>query len=146
MERAMEDLKNMICRELDEIAQKGELSAGDLDTVYKLVVSKEKLLRAEEIEEGMEGGYSNGMDYSNGDWRAEGSYSRDGRSRRGYSRDNYSRDNSYRNGYHGRSKHYVRGHYSYDDGDMRSKMAEIMESGNLSQDQRMTIQRMMDEM
>ena len=46
---ATEDLKRMICTELEEIAKKGEMSAGDLDTVYKLIVSKEKLLRIDEL-------------------------------------------------------------------------------------------------
>lgn len=30
------DLKEMLCKELDEIAKKGEMSAGDLETVHKL--------------------------------------------------------------------------------------------------------------
>ena len=56
MEKTMENLKDMICTELEEIAHKGEMSAGDLDTVYKLIVSKEKLLRIDELEEKL--GYS----------------------------------------------------------------------------------------
>ena len=64
----MEDLKRMICTELEEIAKKGEMSAGDLDTVYKLIVSKEKLLRIDELEEKL--GYSE----DSRKWR----YSRDG--------------------------------------------------------------------
>lgn len=32
----LETLQDMLCDELDEIAQKGEMSAGDLDTVHKL--------------------------------------------------------------------------------------------------------------
>lgn len=90
MKNAMDDLKAIVCRELEEIAQKGEMSAGELDTVYKLVMTKEKLLRIEELEENL--GYSEA-----GDWRAEGSYGR-------YDRDSYGR-NSY-------GRHYVRGHYS----------------------------------
>lgn len=82
----MEELKRIICRELEEIAEKGELSAGELDTVYKLIVAKEKLLRIEEIEDSM-GGYSR-----SGEWRANGNYNRD-----------YS------------GKHYVRAHYSRGD-------------------------------
>ena len=84
----MEDLKRMICTELEEIAQKGEMSAGDLDTVYKLIVSKEKLLRIDELEDKL--GYSE----DGRRWR----YSRDGEPDRGSS---YGR-------------HYVRGHYSRD--------------------------------
>lgn len=132
MSRKMEDLKEMICKELDEIAEKGELSAGDLDTIYKLIISKEKLLRIEEIEGDM--GYS-----EDGDWRAEGSYNRG----------SSYRDSSYRsmrgNSYANRGKHYVRGHYSYAD-DIKSRLREMMESGELTASQRNAMQRAMDEM
>ena len=104
--KAMDDLKEMICRELEEIAEKGQLSAGDVDTVFKLVVSKEKILRAEEIEEGM--GYSNA-----GNWNASGTYGRGGYSKSdgmGMDADSYGR-------------HYVRGHYSRSRGG-RYSMAE----------------------
>ena len=35
--KAMYDLRDMLCKELDEIAHKGELGAGDLDIAHKLV-------------------------------------------------------------------------------------------------------------
>lgn len=127
MSRNMEELKAMICKELEEIAEKGELSAGDLDTVYKLVITKEKLLRIEEIEGDM--GYSNA-----GDWRAEGNYSRD------YMR-NYNNGSSYAN----RGKHYVRGHYSYAD-DIRGKLREMMEGSQLTASQRQVMERAMNEL
>jgi len=133
MSRKMEDLKEMICRELDEIAGKGELSAGDVDMVYKLIVAKEKLLRAEEIEGNL--GYSNG----NGDWTASGSY---GRGNMNYSGNSYG-GSSYRDSY---GRHYVRGHYSRDDGSMREKLAEIMDSGELNSSQRQVLQKLMNEM
>ena len=34
--RALEELKEMFCEELDEIASKGEMNSGDLETVHKL--------------------------------------------------------------------------------------------------------------
>lgn len=92
MKSTDEKLMRMICNAIDEIANKNQLSAADLEMVHKLVVSKEKLLRCEEIEGDM--GYS-----QDGGWRAEGSYSRNG----------YDMDNSYARG----GRHYVRGHYSY---------------------------------
>ena len=119
--RAMEDLKDMICRELDEIAEKGELSAGDLETVYKLIISKEKLLRIEEIEDDL--GYSEA-----GGWRAAGTYG-DG--------------NSY-------GRHYVRGHYSrrnsYANGrdELRDRMSEMMQDQSLSGEDRNALRRAMD--
>lgn len=113
----MENLKEMICRELDEIADKDQLSAGDLDTVNKLVVTKEKLLRIEEIENDL--GYSN-----DGEWRANGSYG---------------------NGY-SRGRHYVRGHYSYAEGRDRimSEMGNMMRDNSLSSHDRERLSRAMD--
>ena len=133
MAKEMEDIKRMICEELEEIAQKGEMSAGDLDVIYKLVVTKEKLLRIEEIEEEM--GYSqDGMSY-------EGSYGR-----RSNSNDN-SYDRASRNSY-GRGNSYARrdskGRYSRDG--LRDKMMELMESGDFSNSQRQSLQRVIDEM
>lgn len=84
----MEELKRMICTELEDIAKKGEMSPGDLEAVYKLIVAKEKLLRIDELEEKL--GYSE----DGRRWR----YSRDGEPDSGSS---YGR-------------HYVRGHYSRD--------------------------------
>lgn len=135
MSRKMENLKEMICRELEEIADKGELSAGDLETVYKLIVSKEKLLRIEEIEDDM--GYS-----ADGEWRANGNYSR--RNMPIYARDGYS-NNSYPDGYSNRSRHYVRGHYSYAD-DVKGKIREMMDSTNMTAMQRDALQKAMDMM
>ncbi len=68
-------LKELLCEELDEISERGELSAGQLDTVQKLTGSIKnicKIMSAEEDE----------------------GYSRDGGfSRGGYSRSRYSRRN-----------------------------------------------------
>lgn len=102
--RSMEMLKDMICRELEEIAEKGTLSAGNLDEVYKLTVAKEKILKAEMLEEDL--GYSNN----------DGAYSRYDGMRGESMRGDGMRGDSY-------GRHYVRGHYSrndrYDDGMMR---------------------------
>lgn len=64
----LEDLRETLCRELNEIAEKGELSAGDLETVDKLthtLKNLDKIMMGE--------GYSNA-----GDWYAMGNYGRDG--------------------------------------------------------------------
>lgn len=88
--RALERLRDMLCEELDDIAEKGELTAGALDTVDKLVHSIKNIDKIV-----MSDGYSR-----TGDWDAEvhgnsyrrgrdsmGRYTRDsGYSRRGYSR------------------------------------------------------------
>lgn len=83
----MEELKEMLCRELDEYAKRGELSAGSLDIIDKLTHSIKSIDTIIAME-----GYS-GDEYSN-----NGSYARRrdsmGRyARRGSSYD-YARDYS----------------------------------------------------
>lgn len=84
----IDELKDMLCEELDKIAGKGDLSAGDLDAVDKLTHSIKSLATIEAM-----GGYSQEDGYSmrgnsyarngsRGTYR--GSY---GNSYRGYSRD-----------------------------------------------------------
>ena len=53
---ALYDLKEMLCKELEEIAGKGEMSAGDLETTHKLtdtIKNIDKILMLEE-----DGGYA----------------------------------------------------------------------------------------
>lgn len=57
---AFYDLKEMLCKELEDLVQKGELSAGALDAVDKLTHSIKSLLTIIAMEEG---GYSNDGSY-----------------------------------------------------------------------------------
>lgn len=79
--KAMYDLRNMLCDELDELARKGELGAGDLDIVHKLTDTIKNIDKIETLEED---GYSSRRD----------EYDMRGRSRRSthYVRGHYSRD------------------------------------------------------
>lgn len=79
--KAMYDLRNMLCDELDELARKGELGAGDLDIVHKLTDTIKNIDKIETLEED---GYSSRRD----------EYDMRGRSRRSthYVRGYYSRD------------------------------------------------------
>ena len=104
----LEDLRETLCRELNEIAEKGELSAGDLETVDKLthtLKNLDKIMMGE--------GYSNA-----GDWYAMGNYGRDG----------YHPD--YRDGtsYRGRKRD-IMGRYSRADAreDMADKLRRMMD-------------------
>lgn len=95
----MHELKEKLCDELDEIARKGELGAGDLEIVHKLTDTIKNLDKIEMLEDG---GYS-----QDGDWEMEGrsSYNR-GSSYRGRKRDSmgrYSREG--RGGRGGYSRH-----------------------------------------
>lgn len=82
----MHELKEKLCDELEEIARKGDLSAGDLETVSKLAATIKDLGKIEMMDGD---GYS-----QDGDWMARGTYDR-GHSYRGRRRDSmgrYSRD------------------------------------------------------
>ena len=100
----MHELKDKLCDELDEIARKGELGAGDLEIVHKLTDTIKNLGKIEMLEDG---GYSQA-----GDWEMEG-------------RGSYNRGSSYR----GRKRDSM-GRYSrrmYSRGDAKEHMMEQME-------------------
>lgn len=81
----LHELKEKLWAELDELAEKREMGAGDLEVVHKLTDTIKNIDKICMLEE--EGGYSEAVD--GGD---------------------YGRGSSYAN----RGKHYVRGHYSRD--------------------------------
>ena len=116
--KAMYDLRNMLCKELDEIARKGELGAGDLDIAHKLTDTIKNIDKIEMLEEG---------------------YSRDGDDHG--ERASYGRGNSYAR----RGTHYVRGHYSRDGRkeDMRRQLQEMLDRAD-DDSIRNAIQRCMD--
>ena len=102
--KEMHKLKEMLERELHELGEKGKLSAGDVDTIYKLASSVKNLDRIEMYSEENGRGrrsYDGGMSYRGGNWQAEGEYG-----------------DSYEDGMSNarRGMHYVRGHYSRDGG------------------------------
>lgn len=100
--KELKNLKSNICDELEKIDRKGALSAGDLETAHKLTATMKGLLEVEE----MEGGEPDGVSHRGGRWEANGSYG-NGRS------------------YANRGQHYVRGHYSHDDGTRRELMERL---------------------
>ena len=122
--KAMYDLRDMLCKELDEIARKGELGAGDLDIAHKLVSTIKNIDKIEMMEDD---GYSER--YSrNGDWQPDmrGAYDRDMSNAR-------------------RGTHYVRGHYSRDGGidNMKRQLQEMLDNAD-DESIRRAIQRCMD--
>ena len=85
--KSMKELREMMCEELEDIARKGELGAGDLEIVHKRTETMKSIDKIDMLES--EGGYSSG-----GDWLARGMYD-DGRSYRRQQRESrgrYSRD------------------------------------------------------
>ena len=95
-----EEIKEMLCKELEQITKKGELTAGSLETVDKILNSiknAHKIIMYEEYEDGdysrndgmsMEGGYSTRRRDAMGRYTRKGDYvDRGGRAYKGYSYD-----------------------------------------------------------
>lgn len=134
--KALYELKEMLCKELDEIAHKGELTAGGLETVHKLtdtIKNIDKIMMLEEDGEYSERRRDSMGRYSrDGDWEAHGKYGH-----------MYDEDGA---SYAHRGKHYVRGHYSREDAKehMMRTFGELMEGAD--EKQRHIIRRAMDEL
>lgn len=129
----LHELKEKLWAELDELAEKRDMGAGDLEVVHKITDTIKNIDKICMLEE--EGGYSeavDGMDYGRGS-----SYANRGKH---YVRGHYSRDGN-RNGYSMRRD--SRGRYSRDDG--RSEMMEHLEMAmdSATDQDRETIKRFM---
>lgn len=131
-----EELKEMLCEELEAIASTGNISRSDLDDVSKLTESLKNLYKIEMLEEASE--YS-----QDGEWEARGNYARGNmRSNRNYSYDD-DMDNMNRNSYaRRRGTHYVRGHYSR--ADVSERLDSMMNNSRLTEEERDTLERAMD--
>lgn len=133
--RYIEDLKEMLCDELDKIASKGELTAGSLDTVDKLSHSLKSVLTIMAME-----GYGDSYD----DWSYEdGSYERGGNRGGGRSnrrnRDSMGRYTSRSYARNGRSRR------MYSGDDMEQKITELMNEAD-DPKVRQALQRALDKM
>ena len=137
------DAKDMLKRELDDIVKKGELSAGSLDTIDKLLNSIKNSCKIIMYEEYADEGNSYAdasMDMS------EYSYAR-GRGRgRNARRDSMGRYSSARDGRDGnrgggsRGGYSRTGGYSYDDGDKEEKidiLRDMMQEVSSDEERRM---------
>ena len=88
--KSMYELRDMLCKELDELARKGELGAGDLEIAHKLTATIKNIDKIDMMESD---GYSGG-----GDWEAD-------------MRGAYGRGSSYaRRGWRGASAHPAKRH------------------------------------
>lgn len=93
--KAMEDLREMLCKELEEITMKGGLTAGDLDAVDKLthsIKSIDTIIAMEGADGYSNGGYMDGGYYDDGNYNRN--YSARGRYSRRDSRGRYMRNSS----------------------------------------------------
>ena len=87
----MHELKDKLCKELDEIARKPEMGAGDLEIIHKLTDTIKNLDKIGMLEDGysqagdweIEGrAYNRGNSYARRKRDSMGRYSRDGRAMR----------------------------------------------------------------
>ena len=105
----MEDLKDLLCAELEDYAEKGKksgkMSMGDLDSIHKLTDTVKNIMKIDILKE--ETGYSE-----------DGAYMGEGRIY-GTSYDGYDRGTSYARGRGRYAKRDSMGRYSRDDGYMR---------------------------
>lgn len=127
----MYELKDKLCKELDEIARKGELGAGDLEIVHKLTDTIKNLDKIEMLEDG---GYSQA-----GDWEIEG---------RAYNRGNsYARRKRDSMGRYSRDGRMMRGGYSRHDAKeaMMDQMEDLMAQAG-SEKEREAIRRCMNQL
>lgn len=142
--KALYDLRDKLCEELEEVAQKQELSMGDLDTVHKLTDTIKNIDKICMMDEG--GGYSQA-----GDWEARGRFGRnsydDGDA---YAMDGmrggYSREGGYRqSGRRGRSR--TTGRYvSRAEGKdkMRETIEDMLQESELSPEEARSLKRALD--
>lgn len=139
-------LKEMLCKELEEYGSKGDLSAGSLEIVDKLahaLKNLDKIIETKEEESGEEysgamyrrGGsyrYDDGMMTGGGSYRRGGSYARGGR--RGMV-----------NNPTGRNQYSREGGYSRAEGDMDEIVEELRGMiGDLPEDKQREVQRFVE--
>lgn len=121
------ELKDMLKEELDKIVKKGELSAGSLETIDKLLNSIKNACKITMYEEYKEDGYS----YADGDMDMSSyAYARGrGSNAKRDSMGRYSSEGGYSNARGGRSNRggYSRRGYSYDGGEKEEKVEMLRE-------------------
>lgn len=132
------EVKDMLKQELDDIVKKGELSAGSLETIDKLLNSIKNACKITMYEEYKQDGYS----YADSDanW-SDYAYARASGRGRGSDANRDSRGRySSEGGYSRRDGRYSRrSGYSYDDGDKSEKiemLQEMMQEVNSDEERR----------
>lgn len=122
----MYELKEKLCRELEEVARKPEMGAGDLELIHKLTDTIKNIDKIDALEDD---GYSRG-----GDWEMEG-------------RGRYNRGSSYARRRDSRGRYTSDRRYSRDDA--KTHMMEQMErlmNGTQNEREREIIKRAMDQL
>lgn len=129
------ELKEMLCKELEEYGKKGELTTGSLDVVDKLAHTIKNLGKIIEMYEENEysGAYEGGNSYN------RGSYARGGNNRGSYAYDDGSY--AYARGRGRNARRDSMGRYSSASEDMAEQLRELMEEApeSIKQDIRRVI-------
>lgn len=125
------ELKEMLMEEVKKIAKKGELTAGSLETIDKLLNSIKnacKIIMYDEYSDEGEYSQDGGMSYRSGNSYARGR----GRNAKRDSMGRYSRESGYSNegGYSNARGGYPRRDYSYADGEKEEKIEMLREMMN----------------
>lgn len=117
------EAKDLLKQELDQIVKKGELSAGSLETIDKLLNSIKNACKIIMYDEYSEDGYSNAGEGGGMNSRRAYAYRRDSRGR-------YSNEEGYstaRGGRGGNRGGGSRRSYAYDDGEKEEKVEMLRE-------------------
>ena len=129
----MYELKEKLCRKLEEVARKPEMGAGDLELIHKLTDTIKNIDKIDALEDD---GYSRG-----GDWEMEGrgNYSRNGGA--------YNRGSSYARRRDSRGRYTSDRRYSRDDAKthMMEQMEQLM-NGTQNEREREIIKRAMEQL
>lgn len=122
----MYELKEKLCRELEEVARKPEMGAGDLELIHKLTDTIKNIDKIDALEDG---GYSR-----DGDWEMEG-------------RGRYNRGSSYARRRDSRGRYTSDRRYSRDDAKthMMEQMEQMM-NGTQNEREREIIRRAMEQL
>lgn len=138
------EAKDLLKQELDQIVKKGELSAGSLETIDKLLNSIKNACKIIMAEEYSEDGYSNEGGQGGGmSSRRAYAYRRDSRGR-------YASEGSYANAREGRGGNRGGGSrrsYAYDGGENEEKVEMLREMmQEVSGEERMALQKIIRRM
>ncbi len=124
----MHELKEKLCEELEEIARKPEMGAGDLEIIHKLTDTIKNICKIDMLDE--DGGYSRA-----GNWEADmrGTYGR-GSSYRGRKRDSMGR--------------YSRTGRMYSRAEAKEELVDRIEDmmGGATEQEKMILRRAMDQL
>lgn len=143
-------IKEDVCEEALKLTERG-VNPRDLEPLYYMIEIMKGVLKIAVLEEELDGGYSQRRGYrtTDGMYPMDDGYSgrRDSRGR--YSRDSGESYDSYDSGnsYARRGEHYVRGHYSRDEGmDHLKREMERLEDEAQDPKVRESIKRIMKQM